>query len=155
MWLREAWPHRGRPSPREPGQPAPANALRGFVLTPDDLLRLAPAFRAWVASASASWPELVEAAFYVCGELGIYKHAWGQACVVLGWMEAISALAVIATRHASGKVKSPGRLLRKMVELHQLGELWLDKNLLGLMDRARGAGQEQQLRPTCSTVVFP
>jgi replication initiation protein RepC len=126
-----------RPSPRESGQPAPASALRGFVLTPDDLLRMAPAFRAWVASASPSWPELTEAAFYVCGDLGISKHAWGQACVVLGRMEAIGALAVVATRHAAGKVKSPGGLLRKMVELHQLGELWLDKSLFGLAARAQ------------------
>ena len=134
--------------------PRPTGALRGFVLTPEDLLRLAPAFRAWVASASPSWSELAEAAFYVCGELGISRHAWGQACVVLGRMEAIGALAVIATRHAAGKVKLPGGLLRKMVELHQLGELWLDKSLFGLMDRLRegqrrdcplGTGREQQL----------
>jgi replication initiation protein RepC len=128
----------------ESAKPAPTSALRGFVLTPEDVLRMAPAFRAWVASASPSWHELAEAAFYVCGELGISKHAWGQACVVLGRMGAVGALAVVATRHAAGKVRSPGGLLRKMVELHQRGELWLDKSLFGLTARSRMPAEPSQ-----------
>jgi Replication protein C C-terminal region len=62
---------------------------------------------------------------------------WGQACLVLGRMEAIAALAVIATRHARGEVRSPEALMRKMVELHRAGELRLDKSLFGLMDGPR------------------
>ena len=126
-----ARPESGRPAS------APTSALRGFVVTPDWLVQVAPAFRAWVGSARPSWGELVEAAIYVCAELEISKHAWGQACVVLGRMEAVAALAVIATRHAAGKVGSPGGLLRKMVELHTKGELRLDKSLFGLEARLR------------------
>ena len=54
-----------------------------------------------------------------------------------GRVEAIAALAVIETRHAWGEVRHPERLLRKMVELHQVGELWLDKSLFELMDSPR------------------
>lgn len=65
---------------------------------------------------------------------------------MLGRMEAIAVLAVIATRHARGEVRSPERLLRKMVELHGRGELRLDKSLFGLMDRPRKSGRHPEER---------
>ncbi|MDQ2802291.1 MAG: replication initiation protein RepC [Pseudomonadota bacterium] len=142
--------HHNRPSPHESDRQAvgaearrpaavPTSALRGFVLTPDDLMRMAPAFRAWVSSARPNWSDLAEAAIYVCSELDISKHAWGQACVILGRMEVIATLAVVATRHACGEVGSPERLLRKMVALHQNGALRLDKSLFGLAARLDGS----------------
>lgn len=128
----------GRPEPGTPATTTPASALRGFVLVPEDIVQWAPAFRPWVGSARPSWGELAEAAGYVRAELDISRHAWGQACVLLGGrMEAVAALAVVATRHARGEVRSPEALLRKMVELHQAGLLRLDKSLFGLMDRPR------------------
>ncbi len=54
-----------------------------------------------------------------------------------GQEEAITALAAICARHAAGKVRSPGGLLRRMVELHQQGELRLDRTLFGLADKVR------------------
>lgn len=117
-----------------------ASALRGFVVTPDWLMQATPAFRSWTSSARPSWDEMIEAASYVRAELDISKHAWGQACVVLGRMEAVAALAVIATRHAAGKVGSPCALLRRMVELHGEGKLRLDKSLFGLAEGFRRSG---------------
>ena len=111
-----------------------ASALRGFVVTTDFLLKIAPAFRGWVKCAHPSWSELEEAAGFVRSELDISLHAWGQACVVLGRMEAVTVLAVISTRHIAGKVRSPGGLLRKMVDLHQEGKLRLDRTLFGIAD---------------------
>jgi replication initiation protein RepC len=108
--------------------------LRGFVVTPEFVLRIAPPFRGWVRSARPGWGELVEAGWLVRSELGVSQHAWGQACVVLGRMEAVTALAAIAARHAAGQVRSPGGLLRRMVELHQQGQLRLDRTLFGLAD---------------------
>lgn len=109
-----------------------SSALRGFVVTTDFLLKIAPSFRGWVRSAHPSWSELEEAAVYVRSELDISLHAWGQACVVLGRMEAVTMLATISARHTAGKVHSPGGLLRRMVDLHQLGKLRLDRTLFGL-----------------------
>jgi hypothetical protein len=42
------------------------------------------------------------------------SQAWGQACSVLGSIEALAALAAIAARHAAGKIQSPGGMLRAM-----------------------------------------
>jgi replication initiation protein RepC len=123
-------PARATPDRREERQ----SALRGFVVTPKLILKIAPAFRGWVRSARPGWGELIEAAWLVRSDLGVSQHAWGQACVVLGRMEAVTVLAVIAARHAAGKVRSPGGLLRRMVELHQEGRLRLDRTLFGLAD---------------------
>ncbi len=115
-----------------------ASALRGFVVTPGFILAVAPAFRDWISNARAGWNELDQAAGHVRPALGISSHAWGQACIALGTREAITALAAISARHAAGQVRSPGGLLRKMVELHQTGELRLDRTLFGLAEKLDG-----------------
>jgi replication initiation protein RepC len=116
---------------------AQSNALRGFVVTPGFILAVAPIFRDWTSSARVGWDELDQAAGHVRSALGISPHAWGQACIALGTREAITALAAICARHAAGRVRSPGGLLRKMVELHETGGLRLDRTLFGLADKVR------------------
>ena len=111
-----------------------SSALRGFVATPDFVAAIAPAFRAWMTGPRLGWPELTEAAGHVRVELGISQHAWGQACVVLGRQEAVVALAAIAARHERGLVRSPGGLLRHLVDAHREGTLRLDRTLFGLAD---------------------
>ncbi len=124
------------------------SALRGFVVTPGFILAVAPIFRDWTSSARAGWDELDRAAFHVRSTLGMSPQAWGQARVILGQEEAITALAAICARHAAGKVRSPGGLLRRMVELHQAGELRLDRTLFGLADKVRKeAGAAGASRP--------
>ena len=61
--------------------------------------------------------------------------------ILLGEIEAVVVLATIAARHARGLVRSPGGLLRRMVELHEGGELRLDRTLFGLaaeLEKQRG-----------------
>jgi len=91
----------------------------------------------------------------------VSKHAWGQACVILGQQPAVVALACIAARHGRGLVQSPGGLLRRMVELHEAGTLRLDRTLFGLADEltqsraiqaASGATASNQLLTNASTV---
>lgn len=113
------------------------SALRGFVVTPEFVVAIAPSFETWTGKNRPSWAELLEASTFIRSELGISQHAWGQACVVLGRTEAVTTLAAIAARHQAGEVKSPGGLLRKMVELHQAGTLRLDRTLFGLSDRLK------------------
>ena len=74
-------------------------------------------------------------AYDVRGAIGISPQAWGQAWITFGGDGAITALAAICARHATGGVKSPGGLLRKMVELHQEGTLRLDATLFGLAEK--------------------
>ena len=114
------------------------SALRGFVVTPAFILAVAPIFRDWTSSARAGWSELERAVFQVRSALGISPQVWGQARVMLGQEEAITMLAAIYARHAVGKVRSPGGLLRRMVELHQAGELRLDRTLFGLAEELDG-----------------
>lgn len=117
------------------------SALRGFVVTTDFILKIAPAFQSWTNNAQPSWRDLLEASWMVRTELGISQHAWAQACVTLGQTEAVTMLAAIAARHAAGNVKSPGGLMRRMVELHERGELRLDRTLFGLADAMKGRPQ--------------
>ena len=120
----------------QPGVVKPS-AMRGFVVTPGFILEMAPTFRDWTDSARPGWDELDRAAFHVRSSLGISPHAWGQARIMLGQEESITMLAAICARHSAGQVRSPGGLLRRMVELHQTGELRLDRTLFGLADKTR------------------
>ena len=129
-WL----PRKKDGAPCVPSNQGQESVLRGFVVTTEFLLKIAPSFRGWVRSAHPSWSELEEAAGYVRSELDISLHAWGQACVLLGRMEAVTMLATISARHMAGKVRSPGGLLKRMVELHQQGKLRLDRTLFGISD---------------------
>ncbi len=72
--------------------------------------------------------------------LGISSDAWGEACLSMGRWPAAVAVAAIAARHEAGQVRSPGGLLRKMVELNDRGELRLDRTLYGLADKLAAAG---------------
>ena len=117
----------------------PSCALRGFVVTPGFILEIAPIFRDWTSSAWPSWDELARVAYDVRGAIGISPQAWGQAWITLGGDGAITALAAICARHATGGVKSPGGLLRKMMELHGEGTLRLDATLFGLADKLKKA----------------
>jgi replication initiation protein RepC len=130
----------GRVGPTRASEVQPS-ALQGFVVTPGFILAVAPAFRDWTSSARAGWDELDRAAAHVRSALGISPHAWGQARILLGQEEAVTMLATICARHADGKVRSPGGLLRRMVELHQQGMLRLDRTLFGLVEKLGSNGR--------------
>ena len=112
-------------------------ALRGFAVTPAFVVQIAPNFRAWIDKPAPSWVELLDASTMVRAELGVSQHAWGQACEVLGRIEAVVTLAAIDARRSAGEVQSAGGLLRKMVELHRAGTLRLDRTLFGLADKLK------------------
>ena len=115
----------------------PGSVLRGFIVTPDLIQRIAPDFATWTTKTCPTWAELYEASWYIQSELGISRHAYGQACATFGRIGAVTALATISARRARGdKIDSPGGLLRRMVELHLKGKLRLDRTLFGLMDNA-------------------
>jgi hypothetical protein len=110
----------------------PGSALRGYPLTPHFVVAIAPAFGALLRHNHPTWDDLLQASFHIRAELGISQDAWGQACSVLGRIEALAALAAIAARHAGGEVRSPGGMLRAMVDRHRQGTLHLDRTLFGL-----------------------
>lgn len=106
--------------------------LRGFVTTPSFVVAIAPPFASATQGMQLTWSSLADVAPDVCAELGVSQHAWRQACVVLGRQAAIVVLATIAARYGQHLIRSPGGLLRRMVELHREGTLRLDLTLFGL-----------------------
>lgn len=107
-------------------------------MTPRTVLQIAPLFRDLVPTSQPGWPDISEAAYEIRSHLGISQHAYGQACQVLGRAGAATVIAVISAKHQMGSVKSPGGLLRHMVEAHRDGTLRLDRTLFGLADKTGG-----------------
>ena len=118
----------------------PSCALRGYVVTPGFILEIAPVFRDWTSSAWPTWDELGRAANDIRSMLGISPRLWAQVWATLGDDGAITILAAICARHAAGQVKSPGGLLRRMMERHQAGTLRLDRTLFGLAEKVTSTG---------------
>ena len=114
-------------------------ATRGFKISPDLVVRLAPAFKHALElhgrTDRPGWPALYDAAEAVRGGLGISQHAWGTACEALGRQAAVVSLAVVAAKHAEGVIQAPGGYMRALVRRHLGGELRLDRTLYGLCSR--------------------
>jgi replication initiation protein RepC len=107
-------------------------------MTPKIALQIAPSFRDLVPTSQPSWADISEAAYEIRSHLGISQHAYGQACQILGRPGAATVIAAISAKHDAGAVKSPGGLLRHMVDAHVSGSLRLDRTLFGLVDKAGG-----------------
>ncbi|GBQ08056.1 plasmid replication protein RepC [Saccharibacter floricola] len=112
--------------------PHPQSPLRGFKATPNFLLHIAPQFREFCSSSRPSQQEIIAAALMASDKLGISRHAWNQGNNVLGSYENAVAIAIIAARQTTGKIKSSGGYLRAMVNRHLEGDLAMDRTLYGL-----------------------
>ena len=131
----EAWQSNRRATDPTPNQTADqVDALRKFPATPDFVMWIASQFRDFASTSRPTQTDIVEAAWHVRKHLGVSPGAWGEACVTLGRWPAAVAIAAIAARHEAGEVRSPGGLLRRMVQLFERGELRLDRTLYGLAD---------------------
>ena len=53
-------------------------------LSTDELMLLAPRLRAYLKTPTPAWPEIVDAADWLRGELGVSKSLWGDACEAMG-----------------------------------------------------------------------
>lgn len=122
------------------GKSTEKTALNGFVASPLFILKIAAMFRDIVPTSKPNERQIIDAAEYVCTPLGISRHAWGQACIILGRYAAAVCVAVIAAKHERGLIRSPGGVLRAMVSRHQSGELHLDRTLYGLADLITAQG---------------
>jgi len=107
---------------------------RGTVLriSPDDLVRLAPRLRSYLAKGSPSWVDIVDAADWLRHDLGVSKPLWGEACLAMGREEAAIALAVVSTKPVEHFRSSPGGYFYGMVSRARAGELNLGRTLWGL-----------------------
>lgn len=129
----------GAPVPPVPPEPE----TEAFV-SPAELMRLAPRLGACAAPGRPGWGEVSDAAAVLAQQLGIPRALYGEACRLLGRQPAAVAIALISARppghfHSSG----PGGYLRGMLRRAGKGELFLDRGLYGLRDRARLAAASE------------
>jgi replication initiation protein RepC len=139
------------PDPATPEQPAgqqeaksakPAR-IDGTVLrlSTDELMQLAPRLRGYLATPAPTWPDVVEAADWLRGELGVSKPLWGEACLAMGREEAAIAVAIVSAKPAGHFRTSPGGYFHGMVAKAKAGELNLARTIWGLRGADRRGGE--------------
>lgn len=107
-------------------------------------LKLMPAaMREFMAEAfpnarAATWPDLVNIAYWHLGSLGISEKAWVQACEAIGRNGAAIAVFIIASK--AQEIRKPDRYLRSMAYRAEAGELQLHRSAWGIL---RGGVAEQ------------
>jgi replication initiation protein RepC len=101
-------------------------------MTPEELTRLAPKLRPYLPRASATWRDIVDAADWLRGDLGISKSLWGEACLTLGRERAAVAVAVVSAKPDGHFRSGPGAYFFGMVRRAKTGALNLDRTIWGL-----------------------
>jgi replication initiation protein RepC len=79
-----------------------------------------------------TWPELIDAADWLRGDLGVSKSLWGDACHAMGRELAAVALAIVSTKDPEHFTASPGGYFHGMVAKARAGELHLGRTVWAL-----------------------
>src|SRR6201994_1182391 len=101
-------------------------------LTIEELLILAPRRRTYLTTPRPVWHDIVDAADWLRGELGISRPLWGEACVTMGRECAAVAVALVSAKPAEHFRTSPGSYFHSMVARAKAGELNLVRTIWGL-----------------------
>lgn len=105
------------------------------TITPEEVVRLAPRLKPYLATATPRWPDLVDAADWLRHELGVSKSLWGDACVAMGRERAAIALAIISIKPVSYFRTGPGGYFHAMVGRAKAGSLHLDRTIWALRQK--------------------
>ena len=116
------------------GQGRPVRTDSGTVmrLSTNELTLLAPRLRSYLKTPTPAWPEIVNAADYLRGELGVSKSLWGEACIAMGREPAAIAIAIVSAKPAEHFRSTPGGYFHGMVAKAKTGELNLARTIWGL-----------------------
>lgn len=116
------------------GHTKPARTDSGTVmrLSTRELAHLAPRLRTYLKTTTPAWPDIVEAADFLRGELGVSKSLWGEACLSMGREEAAIAIAIVSAKDPEHFRTSPGGYFHGMVTKAKAGELNLFRTIWGL-----------------------
>jgi replication initiation protein RepC len=101
-------------------------------LSIEELTKLAPRLRPYLTSPRPAWPEVVDAADWLRGELGVSQSLWGEACVAMGRRQAAIAIAIVSAKPAAHFRSTPGGYFHGMVAKAKAGELNLARTVWGL-----------------------
>jgi replication initiation protein RepC len=88
--------------------------------------------RPYLPRASATWRDIVDAADWLRGDLGISKSLWGEACLTLGRERAAVAVAAVSAKPDGHFRSGPGAYFFGMVRRAKTGALNLDRTIWGL-----------------------
>ena len=129
--------HGGKTESRA-GEAKPTGAGKETVLrlTADELTQLAPRLRVYLGTASPAWAEVIDAADWLRGELGVSRSLWGEACLAMGREQAAIAIAVISAKDPGHFRTTPGGYFHGMVAKAKAGELNLIRTIWGLRQAA-------------------
>ena len=120
------------------GAEKPVRTDTGTVmkLSTGELTHLAPRLRDYLRTTTPNWREIVDAADYLRGELGVSKSLWGEACLAMGREQAAVAIAVVSAKPAEHFRSTPGGYFHGMVAKAKAGELNLARTIWGLRQHA-------------------
>ncbi|MGE0278641.1 MAG: plasmid replication protein RepC [Nitrospiraceae bacterium] len=121
-------------------------------LSIDELTILAPRLRSYLRTSAPSWRDIVDAADWLRGELGVSKSLWGEACVTMGRETAAIAIAIVSAKPAEHFRSSPGGYFHGMVAKAKAGELNLARTIWGLRHTGgpksrSSSGQAREVHP--------
>ena len=117
------------PSPQEPEVRKQSERGREDGITPDELVRFAPRLREYLRSPRPTWSDIVDAAEWLRGDLGISKPLWDEACGTMNRYRAAVAIAIVSTKEPAHFRKSPGGYFRGMVTKDKAQQLHLDRTI--------------------------
>ena len=132
------------------GTERPARTDTGTVMqiSTKELKFPAPRLRGYLRSTTPDWREIVDAADYLRGELGISKSLWGEACVTMGREPAAIAVAIVSAKPAEHFRSTPGGYFHGMVAKAKTGELNLARTIWGLRQATARPQQRSGMRAT-------
>jgi replication initiation protein RepC len=107
-------------------------------IAPNELPKLAPKLRPYLLRASPTWSDIIEAADWLRGDLGVSKSLWGDACLAMGRELAALAIAVVSTKDPEHFTATPGGYFHGMVAKAKAGELRLDRTVWALRRTLQG-----------------
>ena len=101
---------------------------------PSFIIEIAPDLCSELLYHDRSWGEVVATAEKLAGQSGISKHAFKEACRVMGQRGAAASVIATIQKYRRGEVERPGAYLRGMSSKAGKGELNLGRTLHGLKD---------------------
>jgi replication initiation protein RepC len=116
----------------------------------DELLQLAPRLRTCLTSPRPAWPEIVDAADWLRGDLGVSKSLWGEACIAMGREQAAIAIAIVSAKPAAHFRSTPGGYFHGMVAKAKSGQLNLARTIWGLRQAATAKSGRNSSKPVPS-----
>ena len=129
-----------QPKPSTTARTTPETDLR---LKPAHLVDLAPRLGSYVTADQPTWPDIVAAADWLRGELGVSRSLWAEACQLMGREYAAVAIAIVSTKAAGHFLRGAGGYFAGMVRKAEKGELHLDRTLWALREAKWGKPSHQ------------